>query len=121
VGTVHQTFQQQQQKEVVGYVEGFAKANPRFDELSRHDLKVNLPDLIRRGYDLETAYEIADRANPGPAPEPQTLAPTTPAPQTRKSSLSVQGAPGSNPGSTRIVANSTQDAIARAAAELGIG
>lgn len=114
-GGVAQTVEQQRQSAVTQSVHAFAASHPRFDELSGE-----IATMLKTGYaaSLEDAYAKAERLNPAPVAPAAPAAP--PAPQTRKSDLTVQGAPGSNPSSPRIVATSSEDALQRAARQLGM-
>lgn len=115
VGGVTQSIQQQREASTLQQVEAFASQNPRFDELSGEIAK-----LLQTGYasDLKTAYEIADRLNPAPQPEP----PAPPAPPLQKRpAQSVTGAPnaGSNPVNRQPSANRTE-ALSRAFQAAGL-
>lgn len=116
IGGVQQTFQQQREAQTVTTVESFAAANPRFDELSGE-----IATMLKTGYatGLQDAYDKAARLNPAPAPAVPAAPP--PAPQTRKSALSVNGAPtsGSNPANRQRSAT-TGDAISRAFEQVGL-
>ena len=122
VGGVQQTFQQQRHRETTDMVSAFASQNPRFDELAGE-----IAQLIQTGYasDLQDAYDKAERLNPAPAaPSTAVAPPTAPADpaQTRKSALSIHGAPtsGSNPANRQRSATAA-DAIESAFSQLGIG
>jgi cytochrome c556 len=110
-GKVTQTMQQQREQAVLSQVEQFAKANPRFDELSEE-----IANMLSTGYakDLQDAYEKAERLNPAPAPVVQDVPPAPPA-QTRPA-RSLTGAPshGSNPTTNRTPSKSPRDALKRA-------
>lgn len=109
----------------------FAKANPRFDELSSAiEVELHNPrfhpelqaDPIRR---LQKAYEKAERLNPAKTispPAPDVRAPD-PAAQTRRGSASITGAPGSgsNPVARGPAPKSTRDAVDAAFSRFGIG
>lgn len=108
------------QRDTLSQVEAFAKANPRFDELSD-----TIAELLQTGYakDLQDAYTKAERLNPAPAPEPAPVAvPKVPDPaQTRKATLSITGSPasGSNP-TTRKPAGSAREALQSAFAQVNL-
>lgn len=106
VGSVAQSFQQQQQSTVMERVQAFAGDHPRFDELSSDisfflksdKVDQDLPPQER----LSQAYQLAERLNPGPAthtPAPLTPEPFQPAPLNPAGSKSIAGAPanGSDP------------------------
>jgi TolA-binding protein len=98
-------FQQQQEQAVLGQLEQFAAANPRFEEL-QSDIAAILD--LGKAPDLQSAYDLAVRMNPLP-PDPAPVA------QTRKPTRSVIGAPssGSNPG-TSPRSTSAREALERA-------
>jgi len=97
LGGVTQTIQQQQQHQTVAQVEAFAKAHPRFDELSDA-----IQEEIKHGYSLEDAYSRAERLNPA-AQVASSEKPGSPAkaapPLNPAGTKSIAGAPssGSNP------------------------
>jgi hypothetical protein len=109
MGGVTQRFEQQHQKETGAMVEAFFAANPRANDLSLPSLRFNIPALVQRGYSLEEAYELADKANPVPPPPP----PPSP-PAAGKAKISMQGAPGSSPAPVRTASKSVSEAVARA-------
>jgi hypothetical protein len=124
LGGVHGTLQEQRQSQVVAQVQDFAKAHPRFDELSGE-----IASMLKTGYasSLDDAYTKADRLNPAPAPvmpvpppaQTRAAEPTAPPAHTRKGALSVAGAPtaGSDP-ARRQPASSAKEAVNRAMATL---
>lgn len=125
VGTVAQTFEQQQAAEAMLMIEQFKANKPRFDEL-REDMQFFVAH--GKASTLDEAYALAERLNPAPqvtpppASAPATAAPSPiPAAQTRKAALSVTGAPasGSNP-TTRKAPSSARGAIDNAFASLGL-
>lgn len=125
IGGVTKTIDQQREQSASQTVGQFASApgHERFEELAT-DIKFFLD--TKRASDLDEAYKLADRLNPGPAQTPaQTATPTSKpdvAAQTRKGSLSVHGAPssGSDP-ATRKPPSSAQESVKRAFAQLGLG
>ncbi|TGR84569.1 hypothetical protein EN866_32995 [Mesorhizobium sp. M2D.F.Ca.ET.223.01.1.1] len=118
IGGVNNTLSQQAQTALEKQLTEFTADHPRIEELSDEIVR-----QINAGFDLPEAYRRAEMLNPLPAApviaEPQTLA-TDPAPQTRKGSLTTQGAPnaGSNPGK-RGSSTSIRDAIRNARAAIG--
>ncbi|MBN9550849.1 MAG: hypothetical protein J0H31_18770, partial [Alphaproteobacteria bacterium] len=118
IGGVNNTLSQQAQTVLEKQLTDFSSEHPRIEELSDEIVR-----QINAGFDLPEAYRRAEMLNPLPAApviaEPQTLA-TDPAPQTRKGSLTTQGAPnaGSNPGK-RASSTSIRDAIRNARAAIG--
>lgn len=125
IGGVTKTIDQQREQSASQTVSQFASqpGHERFEELAA-DIKFFLD--TKRASDLEEAYQMAGRLNPGPALTPAQ--PATPAikpdaaAQTRKGSLSVHGAPssGSDP-ATRKPPSSAQESVKRAFATLGLG
>lgn len=125
VGTVHQTFEQQRTQQTAAQVTEFAKAHPRFDELAG-----DIAQMLKTGYvdpkapdALQRAYEMADRLKPVPqptAPQTRETTPPQPAPQTRKSEYSVNGAPSSGSNPVRQRSATAGEAIQRAAREHGL-
>lgn len=125
VGGVQETFQKQALSSVEQSVTRFAAEHPRFDELSS-----DIAHMLKTGYidpaapdALEQAYAAAERLKPAPAAPAVTTGPQTPAPtadqtRERKSGLSVQGAPGSNPPRTR--SRTSEEAARRALSQIGI-
>lgn len=128
IGGVTSTMQQQREAAAIDQVSKFAAAHPHFDAVSG-----DIERLLRTGYydprdpaALDQAYEAACKLR-GIATEPQTLAPSTadqtraspPAPQDRKAGISVQGAPGRASGTVQR-SSSTEDAVARAFAKVGL-
>lgn len=125
VGTVAQTFEQQQAAEAMRMVEQFKANKPRFDEL-RNDMQFFMAH--GKASTLDEAYALAERLNPGqqvtpqPAPAPAQAAPSPiPAAQTRKAALSVTGSPaaGSNP-AARKGQSSRRGALDAAFASVGL-
>lgn len=120
IGGVTTTLKEQKETAVLGSVAKFAEGKDRFNELAPVIAK-----LINTGMadDLDQAYEMADRLNPGAAPARQEQKPAIdPAAQTR-GEKSITGAPsaGSNPGVTKTaVKNPTiREAIRAAKAQVG--
>lgn len=111
VGSVSQSFQQQQQAAVGREIAEFRAAHPRFDELSE-DIAFFLKT---RTADLAEAYSLAERLNPAKLEE-ASPAPIPPV-QTDKGTKSISGAPanGSAPQRGGPVP-STREAIKRAMA-----
>lgn len=109
VSGVTEAQQTQQRQSVERMVAEFADSHERFDELQDQIL-----EFVGKGYDLEKAYDYADKLNPSvqPAPVPEA--------QTRKATLSVQGAPGtgSNP-DQRQRSGSAREAVERAFSAVG--
>lgn len=103
-------------------VEEFKGQNPRFAELEEHvvDILFNSKTFERTGdlsVDLPKAFERAERLNPLPrvnasSPVPQ-VAPSQQPAQTRKTGLSISGAPGpgSNPAGKRTVPHTPDAAV----------
>lgn len=93
---VTQTLQQQRETAMLDQVSDFADSRPRFDELFEA-----IKEEIAHGYDLETAYDRAERLNPGPqkAASEQPVIPAAKPPLNPAGSKSISGAPstGSNP------------------------
>lgn len=125
LGGVTSTIQEQRITATQREVEAFAADKPRFEELSP-----TIAELLKSGMakTLPDAYGMAERLNPAPA-APETLAPAAPAApkpdltaQTRKGSLSLNGAPssGSNP-ANRKPPSSAREALDRAFATHGLG
>ncbi|RWI60253.1 MAG: hypothetical protein EOQ93_03050 [Mesorhizobium sp.] len=118
IGGVNTTLSQQAQTALEKQLQEFSSDHPRIEELADEIVR-----QIGAGFDLPEAYRRAEMLNPLPAApviaEPQTLA-TDPAPQTRKGSLTTQGAPnaGSNP-AKRGSSTSIRDAIRNARAAIG--
>lgn len=130
--------QQQQQTALTDNVTAFAKANPRFDELSDGSLEYSIQRLLDGNNPdgividaarklppqqrLQKAYDMADRLNPSSAPRPSS-SDAPPAPSNDAGSKSIGGSPanGSDP-STPARKNgqksSIDDAIRRAAARV---
>lgn len=128
VGTVSQTFEQQQTQAAMQQIEQFKANKPRFDEL-RNDMKFFMETA--RAQTLDEAYALAERLNPAPAsatPQPPAAAASlavpspNPSAQTRKAALSVTGAPtaGSNPANRKAPA-SARESLDRAFASVGLG
>lgn len=129
VGTVAQTFEQQQASQAESMLSEFASTHPRFDEL-RKDMSFFMSH--GKASTLDEAYQLAERLNPAPqsvahqpapAPVTTTAAPSPiPAAQTRKAALSVTGAPasGSNP-AMRKAPSTARGAIDNAFASVGLG
>jgi|UniRef100_A0A6H1ZAW0 hypothetical protein len=120
LGGVSTTIKTQQEQSVLSQIEQFSADKPRFDELST-DIAFFLNN--GRAKDLQEAYELAERLNPGPVVAPAPAAPAAPQPDpahTRKGQLSTTGAPssGSNPANRKPPA-SARDAIDRAFAASG--
>lgn len=119
LGEVKVQFQSQHEQAVTAQVAKFAQDHPRFDELSEE-----IAIQIKSGYELEKAYERAEKLNPlPPAPAPvASNATPDPQAQTLKGSLSVTGAPaaGSNP-QNRGPSPSTKAALDKAFASVGLG
>lgn len=119
VGTVHQTFEQQRQQTVTQSVQAFAKAHPRFDELSG-----DIAQMLKTGFatDLQDAYAKAERLNPAPVLQAAPVQHQQPAPQApaqrRMADLSIDGAPGANPAPGGSKNNA--EAIARALKRVGM-
>lgn len=124
IGGVTKTIDQQREQSASQTVAQFASSpgHERFEELAT-DIKFFLE--TKRASDLDEAYTLADRLNPGPArPATPAISPTIKpdtAAQTRKGSLSVNGAPssGSDP-ATRKPPSSAQESVKRAFAQLGL-
>lgn len=126
LGQVNTGLRQRTEYDIQNQLQQFASqpGRERFDELGD-----TMAQLINAGMaqDLADAYEKAERLIPAPAqiapppPPPPPPAGNDPAAQTRKASLSVQGAPGSgsNPAS-RHRSKTSEEAIARAFSSLGI-
>ncbi len=118
VGSVSQTFQQQQETAVGKEVTAFAADHPRFGELAddiAFFLKTRCPG------DLKQAYELAERLNPAPAKTEPSKAPVIDlSVQTEKGSKSINGAPsaGSSP-ARQQPSNSIRDALKKAVAAAG--
>lgn len=120
---VSTTLKTDKESAVARQVSDFAAQNPRFEELA-DDIAVILQ--VGKASNLQDAYALADRLNPAPAPAPAPAVPETPAApkpdlaaQTRKSGLSVTGAPspGSNPANRKPPSSARaaiDDAFARA-------
>ncbi len=125
LGGVSDTLTNQSIQVVQSQIDEFALSNPRFDELS-DDMTFFLDS--GRAQDLQEAYELADRLNPGSQQwataqqAAQTRDPQAEAAHTRKGQLSVSGAPGtgSNPANRKPPATA-RAAIDDAFASLGIG
>lgn len=129
LGGVTTTIQDQRQNAILQDLAEFAKAHPRFDELGD-----TIAKLIDTGMaaDVNEAYEMANRLNPGAAPSAaqarselglgQTSDNTDDLKaQTLKGSKSVNGAPsaGSNPASKGKPSSSIRESLKRAAAAAG--
>lgn len=124
IGGVTKTIETQRTEATHSQVADFAKqpGHERFEELA--------PDIAfflknNRAQDLGEAYQLAERLNPGPAkPAPLPVNPpppkADPAPQTRKGTLAVHGAPssGSDP-ATRKPPSSARESVKRALAQVG--
>jgi DNA-binding transcriptional MerR regulator len=124
VGTVAQTFEQQQAAEAMRMIEQFKANKPRFDEL-RTDMQFFMEH--GKASTLDEAYALAEKLNPlpqvtpQPAPAPVQAVPAIPAAQTRKAALSVTGSPaaGSNP-TLRKDPSSRRGALDNAFASVGL-
>lgn len=123
--TISQTFEQQQEQALQHMLGEFKQSHSRFDELWPSMEKLLVGEVAS---DLNEAYEMAERLNPGATPQPAAQAPAAqpePKPdlsaQTRKGSLSVTGAPssGSNP-ANRKPPSSAREALQRRFNDLGI-
>lgn len=120
VGGVTTTIQEQNKAGILKQIEAFASdpAHSRFDELS-----AEIERQIQGGFDLSEAYRRAEMLNPLP-PAPVIAGPQTPAqepaPQTRKGSLTITGAPGngSDP-SASAPSSSIRESIRNARAAVG--
>ena len=111
-------FESRERSAAQAEIDAFAKDRPRFE-----DLRPVMGKFIEQGFahDLASAYEMAERLKPAPAPsQPQPAAPDLTA-QTRKGSLSVTGAPsaGSTP-ANRTPPKSARESLDRAFASLGL-
>lgn len=121
LGGVSTTIQEQRNASVQREVEAFAADHPRFDELSEE-----IARQIGAGFTLAEAYRRAELLNPVQTPAQAPAVEAAPKPdlaaQTRKGSLSLNGAPssGSNP-AHRKPPSSARDALDRAFGQLGIG
>jgi hypothetical protein len=126
IGYVRSTLDNQVQQGVLGEIQQFAADKPRFDELS-----MEIAAQVRQGYDLDEAYERAEKLHPLPAAlsgatppsvpaAAQNGAPSGPAVQPR-GSLSVTGAPaaGSDP-RNRGPSPTTRAALDKVFAQLGL-
>ena len=124
LGGVSDTIKTQQDRAALEQVAEFSKDKPRFDELS-NDIALFIQS--GRATDLQSAYELAERLNPAPAPvqqpkaEPAAQAAPDQKAQTLKGRKSIKGAPssGSNP-ATRKPPSSPADAVDNAFAQIGI-
>jgi hypothetical protein len=124
VGTVAQTFEQQQTAEAMRMIEQFKSNKPRFDEL-RNDMQFFMEH--GKASTLDEAYALAEKLNPlpqvtpPPASAPVQAVPAIPAAQTRKAALSVTGSPaaGSNP-TLRKDPSSRRGALDNAFASVGL-
>jgi hypothetical protein len=121
LGGVTQNIQQQQQiahqqrlATVVDKINTFKNANPRYDELEPHMVKLIESGLAK---DLPDAYEKAARLNPAPV-RLQVSADATA--QTPRESKSISGAPtpGSSPAEKRR-SSSIRESLQRASARAG--
>lgn len=128
ISGVTQTITQQKEAATLSEIQKFAQDKPRFDELA-DDIGMFLSN--GRAKDLQEAYVLADRLNPGHANPPQANAIATTQvasaalafdqqAQTLKGQKSINGAPspGSNP-AARKRSTSIDDAIDRAFASAG--
>lgn len=109
-------FESRERSAAQAEIDAFAKDRPRFEEL-----RPVMGKFIEQGFahDLASAYEMAERLKPAPAPsQPQPPDLTA---QTRKGSLSVTGAPsaGSTP-ANRQPPKSARESLDRAFASLGL-
>ena len=115
------SMKSQSEAVVLKQIETFAVDKPRFEELSA-DMGFFMEN--GRAKDLQEAYDLAERLNPGASPEPAPVTPVTPEPdvaQTHKGKLSTSGAPnsGSNP-ATKKPPSSPREALKNAFASVGI-
>jgi hypothetical protein len=94
LGGVTQTINSQRETAMLSQVEAFAGSHPRFDELAEA-----IKEEINHGYDLETAYQRAERLNPAAAPvvsqQPVIPAEKPKPPLNPAGSKSISGAPSS--------------------------
>lgn len=99
--------QEQQKSAITQSVDSFAKANPRFEELSAGHLEHSIQNILRSNLipqnlpaqdRLQKAYDMADRLNPATAPR-QPSSGSPPAPSNDAGNKSIAGSPanGSDP------------------------
>jgi hypothetical protein len=123
IGGVSETITGQAEQATLEQLNQFVDSHPRFDELAG-DIAFFLGN--GRAADLAGAYELAERLNPSPTNPAtqavQSVVPITDPAHTRKSNLSVDGAPGSgsNP-VNRKPPETARAAIDSAFATMGIG
>lgn len=119
--------QQQQSATLSSSVTEFAKANPRFDELSDGGLENNIQNILRSNLipqdmppqeRLQKAYDMADRLNPATAPrQPSSGGPAAPSNDAGTKSIAGPPATGSDPtipGKKKGERVSIDDALKRA-------
>jgi hypothetical protein len=108
-------------------VQAFAAEHPRYPELEHTIGWALQTGAVQRtgdpAADLQRAYEFAERLAPAPAmaatPIPPAAAPAEPvAARTRRTGISIEGAPGSNPGKPRP--RNADEAVDRAFDQVGL-
>lgn len=133
VGGVASHVKQQQATAITDNVTSFAKANPRFDELSDARLEHSIQTILKSGLvpqniapqaRLQKAYELADRLNPAAQTTAASSAAATP-PANGAGSKSIAGSPANGsdpsiPARKKGERTSIDDSIKRARARAGV-